>query len=342
TFSHRGHQCSACGMHHCMMHVLPTGKHQGELADEPEYEGWAGCGATIGCTDPASVSWLNTQVDRAGVDVNEFGWLCGWVMEGQEKGWISDATLGFHLPWGDAEGAARLLWMVARREGFGDLLAGGVKAAAEALGGPAYEAGIFTMKGATPRGHDHRFKREELFDTCMSSNATFEVGLAVDAKELGVPERIDVFDPVEMPESLAKIYGRRYAEDSLGVCTFTNTVGLRTTLGVVNAITGWDMDLDELLNVGRRIGNLLRAFNLRCGIGPAQEFPSPRYGGVPVDGPAQGVDAGPVWEQMRDVYYARQQWDRATGRPLASRLLELGLPDVARDLWGEEAVRGAG
>ncbi|MGH2469586.1 MAG: aldehyde ferredoxin oxidoreductase N-terminal domain-containing protein, partial [Chloroflexota bacterium] len=50
TFSHRGHQCSACGMHHCMMHVLPTGKHQGELADEPEYEGWAGCGATIGCT----------------------------------------------------------------------------------------------------------------------------------------------------------------------------------------------------------------------------------------------------------------------------------------------------
>jgi aldehyde:ferredoxin oxidoreductase len=332
-FPHRGHQCSACGMHHCMMHVLPSGPHQGELADEPEYEGWAGCGATLAMTDPVAVSWLNTQVDKAGVDVNEWGWLCGWVMEGCEKGWIGQDQLGFRLEWGDAEGAARLLWMVARREGFGDLLAEGVKKAAETLGGEAYRAGVFTLKGATPRGHDHRFKREELFDTCISSNATFEVGMAVDADELGVPERIDVYDPVEMPEAAAKIYGRRYVEDSIGVCTFTNSVGLRTTLEVINAITGWGMDLEELRTCGRRIGSLLRAFNLRCGIGPELEYPSPRYGGVPVDGPAKGVDAMPVWEQMRDIYYQRLGWDRATGKPFAWRLRELGLDDVARDLW---------
>ncbi|HEU0169600.1 MAG TPA: aldehyde ferredoxin oxidoreductase C-terminal domain-containing protein, partial [Chloroflexota bacterium] len=337
NFPHRGHQCSACGMFHCQMQVLPSGKHKGELADEPEYEGWAGAGATLGMTDPTAVSWLNTQVDKAGVDINEFGWLCGWVMEGCEKGWITPDQLGFKLEWGDPEGAARVLWMLARREGFGDLLAEGVKKASETLGGAAHEAGIFTQKGASPRGHDHRFKREELFDTCMSSNATFEVGMAVDADELGVPARIDVFNPVEMPESLAKIYGRRYAEDSLGVCTFTNSVGLNATLGVVNAITGWDMDLQELLNVGRRIGNTLRAFNIRCGIGPEVEFPSKRYGGVPVDGPAAGVDAGPVWEQMRDIYYERQGWDRATGKPLASKLHELALDDIARDLWGPNA-----
>jgi len=81
--------------------------------------------------------------------------------------------------------------------------------------------------------------------------------------------------------------------------------------------------LEELLDCGRRAGSLLRAFNLRCGIGPELEFPSPRYGGVPSDGPAQGVDAMPVWEQMRDVYYARMQWDRATGKPLAARLVEI-------------------
>jgi aldehyde:ferredoxin oxidoreductase len=336
-FPHRGHQCSACGMHHCMMHVLPSGKHQGELADEPEYEGWAGCGATLGVRDPVAVSWLNTQVDKAGVDVNEFGWLCGWMMEGCDKGWLSKDQLGFHLEWGDAEGAARVLWLLARREGFGDVLAEGVKKAAETLGGDAYQAGVFTLKGASPRGHDHRFKREELFDTCVSSNGSFEVGMAVDAGELDVPERIDVYNPVEVTESMAKIYGRRYVEDSLGVCTFTNSVGLRTTLGVVNAITGWDMGLDELLDCGRRTGSLLRAFNLRCGIGPEVEFPSPRYGGVPADGPAKGVDAMPVWEQMRDVYYARLQWDRASGRPFASRLRELGLPEVGRDLWGDSA-----
>ncbi|HEU0167118.1 MAG TPA: aldehyde ferredoxin oxidoreductase C-terminal domain-containing protein [Chloroflexota bacterium] len=340
-FPHRGHQCSACGMKHCQMHTIPSGPHKGELADEPEYEGWAGTGATLAMTDPAAVSWLNTQCDKAGIDVNEWGWVCGWVMEGLEKGWLTTEQVGFKLDWGDAEGAGRLLWMVARREGFGDLLAEGVKRAAEMLGGEAQAAAIYTAKGASPRGHDHRFKRDELFDTCMSSSGTFEVGAPIDSTELGVPARIDNFNPVELPESMAKIYGRRYTEDSLGVCTFTNTVPLSVTADVVNAITGWDMDVAEMLTVGRRIGSLLRAFNVRCGIGPEVEFPSKRYSAPPLDGPAAGVDAMPVWEQMRDIYYDRLGWDRATGKPFDWKLRELGLEDVARELW-EPAATPAG
>ena len=54
------------------------------------------------------MAWLNTQLDRACVDVNEFGWVCGWVMEGIEKGWITEKQLGFELTWGDTEGADRL------------------------------------------------------------------------------------------------------------------------------------------------------------------------------------------------------------------------------------------
>ena len=61
--------------------------HKGKIVDEPEYEGWSGAGWTIGVTaDKDGVAWLNTQLDRACVDVNEFGWLCGWVMECMEKG----------------------------------------------------------------------------------------------------------------------------------------------------------------------------------------------------------------------------------------------------------------
>ena len=47
-FDHRGHQCSACGMHHCHMLVIGSGRHKGEVVDEPEYEGWSGAGWTIG------------------------------------------------------------------------------------------------------------------------------------------------------------------------------------------------------------------------------------------------------------------------------------------------------
>ena len=68
------------------MQVPPSGPYQGKIVDEPEYEGWSGSGWAIGLTDRVAASWLNTQIDRAGVDVNEFGWLIGWVMECMEKG----------------------------------------------------------------------------------------------------------------------------------------------------------------------------------------------------------------------------------------------------------------
>src|SRR5207253_1313014 len=85
--------------------------------------------AKIGAADRDGVAWLNTECDKACVDVNEWGWLCGWVMECQEKGYITREQVGFELKWGDIKGAHRLLQMVSRREGFGNILAEGVKRA---------------------------------------------------------------------------------------------------------------------------------------------------------------------------------------------------------------------
>src|SRR3989440_225882 len=142
-FDHRGHQCNACGMHHCHMQVIRSGPHTGTLVDEPEYEGWSGAGWTIGATDPQAVSWLNTELDRAGLDVNEFGWLCGWVMECVEKGYITRAQLGFDLRWGDVEGARKLVDLIVHRRGLGALLAEGVKRAAAKLGPPARDCAVY-------------------------------------------------------------------------------------------------------------------------------------------------------------------------------------------------------
>ena len=135
-FPHRGHQCSGCGMKgHCHILVVPEGNHEGTLVDEAESEGIAMCGPQIGSVDTSDMMWLNTQVDKAGVDVNEFGWVMGWVMECYEKGYITKEQLGgLEMKWGDSEAANTLLQMITRREGFGDLLAEGVKRAAGALG----------------------------------------------------------------------------------------------------------------------------------------------------------------------------------------------------------------
>src|SRR3989454_207460 len=287
-FDHRGHQCSACGMHHCHMSVIRKGDHKGAIVDEPEYEGWSGAGWAIGAmSDIDGVAWLNTELDKACLDVNEFGWICGWVMECQEKGYLTEAQVGFRLTWGDIKGAARLIQMISHRQGFGNVLAEGVKRAAENLGSPAKDCAIYTEKGAAPRGHDHRARCDEMLDTCTSGTGTLESGVPVHPAEIGQPTRINTFDGEAVAKFIAGIRGRRNFEDSLGMCIFTTRTRLENLCRVLNAATGWDVTVPDTVRFGRRTAAILRAASLRCGLTPDLERPSTRYGSTPVDGPAK-------------------------------------------------------
>jgi aldehyde:ferredoxin oxidoreductase len=337
-FDHRGHQCNACGMHHCHMSVIRDGVHKGKIVDEPEYEGWSGAGWTIGVTaDKEGVAWLNTQLDRACVDVNEFGWVCGWVMEGVEKGWITKQQLGFELKWGDTQGANRLLQLICKREGFGDLLAEGVKRAAEKLGGPAKAAAIYTGKGASPRGHDHRARWEEMLDTATSSTATMETGNPVHQTEVGLPARINPFNGEEVAKLVAGCRGRRNFEDSLGICIFTTRTRLENVCRALSAATGWYYTVDEAMKFGRRTAAINRAVALRCGLTPDLEFPSERYGSTPHDGPAKGQSVSAQWDTMVETWYREVGYDRKTGKPLPKTLKDLGLDWLSKELWGSKA-----
>jgi aldehyde:ferredoxin oxidoreductase len=335
-FDHRGHQCNACGMHHCHMSIIQRGTKAGQMVDEPEYEGWSGAGWTIGALDKSGIAWLNTRLDRACVDVNEFGWLCGWVMEGLEKGWLTREQVGFDLAWGDIDGADRLLQMLSRREGFGDLLAEGVKRAAEKLGGAAKDAAIYTMQGSSPRGHDHRGRWDEMLDTCTGSTGTLESGVPVHVAELGLPTRINPFSGEEVAHQVAGLLGRRHFEDSIGICIFTGRTRMENLCRALSAATGWNYTVDEAMRFGRRTAAVFRAVRLRCGIGPDKERPSTRYGSTPHDGPAKGQAISEQWEKMVDLWYAKVGYDRKTGRPRPETLRALGLDWLARDLWGRK------
>jgi aldehyde:ferredoxin oxidoreductase len=332
-FDHRGHQCNACGMHHCHIQVIPHGRHQGELVDEPEYEGWSGAGWTIGLTEREAVSWLNTRIDRACVDVNEFGWVCGWVMECMEKGYLTEKQVGFRLTWGDVEGAYRLLQMITHRQGFGDVLAEGVKRASEQVGGEAARCAVYTKKGASPRGHDHRGRWDEMLDTCTSSNGTMESANPTFQTEIGLPARITPFDGEQVAKLTGGILGRRHFEDSLGGCSFTFRTRIELLARALSAATGWHYTLAEAMRFGRRTAAVLRAFNLRCGIGPETEYPSERYGSQPVNGPAKDHHVMKQWEHMLDVWYDTVGYDRKTGKPKAETLKALGLHWLAKELW---------
>src|SRR5215467_12572451 len=332
-FDHRGHQCNACGMHHCHIQVIGKGPKAGELVDEPEYEGWSGAGWQIGLTDKEAITWLNTRLDRACLDVNEFGWVCGWVMECMEKGYLTEKQVGFRLNWGDVDGAYKLIQMISHRQGFGDLLAEGVKRASEKIGGEAAKCAVYTMKGASPRGHDHRGRWEEMLDTCTSSNGTMESANATHQMEIGLPGRINPYNGEEVARMVGGILGRKHFEDSLGGCIFTFRTRIEFLARALSAATGWTYTLVDALRLGRRTAAILRAFNLRCGIGTDLEYPSARYGSQPVDGPAKDHHIMAQWERMREVWYETVGYDIKTGKPTRETLHKLGLDWLARDLW---------
>jgi len=103
---------------------------------------------------------------------------------------------------------------------------------------------------------------------------------------------------------------------------------------VIQAVTGWDYSWEELLKTGARIGAIRQAFNVREGVRVVDIYISGRATGHPPaeSGPLKGVSID-VEAQKRELYQARG-WDPDTGEPLKDTLLDLGLADVADDLYG--------
>lgn len=336
NFAPQRDSCWACRFVHCTKMTIPEGRHKGFVGEEPEYEQFAAFGPVIDNRDVNEAVYLSNLCDRLGFENNEMGWLMGFVMEAYEKGLLTKEQLGgIDMTWGNVEGVEQLMKMMARREGIGDLLAEGVKRVAESIGGEATQIAVHTMKGNTPRGHDHRVRWTEWLDTVTSDTGTMMAGPVMGApdslKVLGVNKLPETFSPEETSDSLAKVAGSMLFEDSLVTCRFNTRSDMPYLVKALNAATGWDMTVEEAMNVGRRAMNLLRAFNIQNGVGPELDRPSPRYGEVLPDGPSKGHTPMQYLEQMAQDYYAKIGWDER-GVPKRETLEKLGLAQVADDL----------
>jgi len=319
-------QCYGCRLLHSTMFEVEEGRYTGEV-EEPEYEQMAAWGPVIGNTDVEAAFMLSGLTDRLGLDNNEAGWTVSWVMECMEKGILTEEEVGFRTGFGDVDGAERLLRMVASREGFGDVLAEGVKRASTRIGGEAAKSAIYAMKGNSPRGHDHRYRWAEMFDTCVSNTGTIETHMSVMSPGAQGPG-----NPMEVSGEVARTKGLMQLEDSVGTCRFNTRMNAERIARAVSAATGWGMGTEEAWDVGRRAVNLLRAFNLQTGLTSKHDRPSTRYGSTPVDGPIKGVGIMPHWDEMLRNYYTLMGWDPETGVPLRETLENLGLGHVADDL----------
>ena len=318
--------CWACSSQHCHMGKITKGKYAGRIVEEPEFEGLATFSSLLGIDDATTSIVLANEVDRLGIDTNEAGWVISWVMECYERGMLSKKDVdGLEMTWGNSDAIMAMLKKITNRQGFGDILAEGVMRAAQRIGGETPNMAIYTLKGNTPRSHDHRAMWLELFDTCVSNTGTLETHSRAPLKLLGLPETYDAFDPEMISTVEAKIKGAMLFDDSLVACRFQTATALELLCQAINAATGWDMDFQEAMLVGKRAVNLARVFNLRQGISAKLDAPSVRYGSTPHDGIAAGRGISDHWDMMLSNYYQLMGWDEKTGKPLPETLSKLGL-----------------
>lgn len=333
-FTIRSTPCYLCGIAHVKEVTVTEGPYTGFVGEEPEYEQLSGWGPQIGNTDLGAVVMLTREVDRLGMDCNEASWVVGWAMECFEKGiFTKKETDGLDLSWGNVEAAKTLLNRIAKKEGYlGKLLADGVMRASQKIGGKAAEWAVYAQNGVSPRGHDHRGRWAELFDSCLTNTSTIESTWGgIHTQLVDLPAVTNLFSHEEVSTLNAKFNGIRQFDDCLGTCRIASPHP-KLVLECFNAVTGWNWTLEDAFTVGRRIINLFRVFNLRHGMKLEDEKPSKRYGSVPVDGPAQGKNIMEKWPSMIKDYYQLMGWDPKTGKPFPETLKKLDLEELLKDL----------
>jgi aldehyde:ferredoxin oxidoreductase len=168
-------------------------------------------------------------------------------------------------------------------------------------------------------------------DTTVSDTGTLQTQMLVVNKALWkMPNPMDVFDPDQVVTAEANSTGSLEISDSLVQCWFCSFNDTEAQTEAINAATGWNMSVEEVMKVGKRIVNMMRVYNLRAGLTPELEKPSFRYSSQSVDGPNKDKPIAPHFDKMIDRYYQLMGWDRKTGMPLPETLKELGLDDLIK------------
>jgi aldehyde:ferredoxin oxidoreductase len=255
------------------------------------------------------------------LDTISAGTIIAFAMECYEHGIITRKdTDGIELRWGDHRAMIAMLEKMARREGFGEVLADGVKRAAERIGRGAEEFAVY-IGGQELGLHDPRFDFPGFRGTPTSAKYKMD---AAPGRHTGG------FGPTHFGWLVI---------NAAGLCLHVNTMvdGAQYATDFLGAVTGWPRTLKEILRCGERIEVMRHVFNLREGDNPINRKVHGRIIGQPPQ--QEGPLAGVTTDLDAQVYWnlGAMDWDRVTARPSREKLMELGLEDVLKDLWPPEA-----
>jgi len=308
----------------------------------PEYETLATFGSYCGNDDLASVAKANEYCNKYGMDTISCGATIAWAMECFEEGLITEEdTGGLDLHYGNADAMVRLTEMIAKRDGFGAILAEGSARAAGIIG-RGTDAYLITSKKQETPAHMPQLKPTLSVIYAVNPFGADHQSSEHDSGYRYYPERmaqIGLTNPqpkmVLNQEMMKFALTTQYmysAMDSINVCQFVygpawQLYDTEQLAALTRAITGWDVTVEELLEVGERRLNMLRAYNAREGIGrEADTLPKKFYKQGLKGGRSDGykIDQD-TWQEMVDTYYDLAGWHVETGTPTQEKLASLGL-----------------
>ena len=306
-----------------------------------EYEIIGALGSVCGVGDLAAVAEASQWVNRYVLDGISTGMSIAFAMECYENGILTkEDTDGIELTFGNADAMIAMIHKIARREGLGDILADGVKRAAEKIGKGSERFAIHA-KGQEFPMHEPRGKRSLALAYALSPTGADHMEAPHDPafEGLGVMDtglsQIGLLEPVDRLDlSAKKVRAFFYSQalfnlyNSVGMCDFVgmpSTLKLHALRDFINAATGWDMTSWELIKVGERANTMARIFNVREGFTSADDVLPRRMFEPLQNGSLKGValDEEEFFE-ARKTYYQMAGWGDE-GVPTPGKLAELAL-----------------
>ncbi len=332
TMLDKHYRCFACPIACGKEIKITEGPYAGLEGHGPEYETLAAFGAMLLNDSLETIIQADHLCNRYGLDTISTGAVIALAMEAYKKGLLTaDDTGGVELEWGNAEAIVQLVEQIARRQGLGDLLADGVRAAAKKLGPEAEEMAIH-VKGLEIPMHDPRAFVDMAVNYatanrggCHLEGLSYWRGYGLEWEEWGQAGEHDRLDNAGKAQVVYDFQNYLSVYNPLGLCKFIikGLAGPETVAEWLNLALDWDWDTDDLIRAGERLFNLKRMINLRLGITRADDtLPQRLLTHARPSGSAAGVL--PDLEAMLEEYYQLRGWT-AEGVPTDLKLRELGL-----------------
>ncbi len=318
-----------------------------EETHRPEYETCAVFGPLILSDDLLSIFTLNELCNRAGLDTISVGGTVAFAIECFENGLLNkDDTDGLELTWGNSQAVIELVKKMISREGIGDILADGCKRASEKIGKGSEQYAI-TAAGQELGMHDPKLMRSLGFAFNFDPTPGKHTNPSVDQAGAGILSQNALIEGFILPKDRSKM-GDDRAEgnklivslmqfsNSLGLCWFSTMFQKYPMLEVIEATTGWDMSIEELIKCGLRIQTLRQAFTIREGVILAEhELPGRASGNPPLEsGPLKGKTI--EYKEEYKGYCEKIGWNPINGYPLKDTLIDLNLEFVIKDLYTQK------